>query len=432
MKEERNFDNIGRQTGMPGQNVQHFMSNSPWPGARVCQRVQGEIAAKPGLDRAGVLLLDESGDEKAGENSVGAARQYNGRMGKVDLSQVGVFLAYANITPSLPAPVWTWVDGEVFIPEHWFTQEKEVKRKRLGIPPEREFATKVELGWRMVQRGVANGLPFEVLCCDDLYGRTKWFRRELHKAGIVYMADVPTNTQVYLKRPTVGVPTVGAGQPGRPATCPQILSGDKPVAVGDIFSLPDTLRQRVRVRSTERGEINDVFAVRQVWTDRDEAGVPTTEEWLVIRQEADGKLNCSLSNAVQDSTVERLAWWKCQRYFIERANQDAKTEIGWDEFRAQKYRAWEHQLALTVLASWFIAETKLDWAREMARDPELVRQFEVDVLPMLSLANVRELLRATMPLPQLTPKEATALVVKHLVNRTRAKKSRTKNRHDSS
>jgi hypothetical protein len=194
--------------------------------------------------------------------------------------------------------------------------------------------------------------------------------------------------------------------------------------------LPDTLRQRVR--STERGEINDVFAVRQVWTDRDEAGVPTTEEWLVIRQEADGKLNCSLSNAVQDSTVERLAWWKCQRYFIERANQDAKTEIGWDEFRAQKYRAWEHQLALTVLASWFIAETKLDWAREMARDPELVRQFEVDVLPMLSLANVRELLRATMPLPQLTPKEATALVVKHLVNRTRAKKSRTKNRHDSS
>jgi hypothetical protein len=37
-----------------------------------------------------------------------------------------------------------------------------------------------------------------------------------------------------------------------------------------------------------------------------------------------------------------------------------------------------------------------------------------------------------MPLPQLTPKEATALVVKHLVNRTRAKKSRTKNRHDSS
>lgn len=186
------------------------------------------------------------------------------------------------------------------------------------------------------------------------------------------------------------------------------------------------------MRSTERGEINDQFAVRRVWTDRDEAGVPTTEEWLVIRQETDGKLNCSLSNAPLDSTLERLAWWKCQRYFIERANQDAKAEIGWDDFRAQRYRAWEHQVALTVLASWFITETRLDWAKESARDPELARQFEVDVLPMLSLANVRELLRATMPLPQLTPKEATELVVKHLVNRTRAKKSRIKHRHDSS
>ncbi len=80
-------------------------------------------------------------------DSVGAARQYNGRMGKMDLSQVGVFLAYANVSPSLPAPVWTWVDGEVFIPEHWFTEEMAPKRKRLGIPQEREFATKVELGW---------------------------------------------------------------------------------------------------------------------------------------------------------------------------------------------------------------------------------------------------------------------------------------------
>ncbi len=198
MKEGRNFDNIDRQTGIPGQNVQHFMSNSPWLGQTVCQQVQGEIAAKPGLERGGVLLLDESGDEKAGENSVGAARQYNGRMGKVDLSQVGVFLAYANVSPSLPAPVWTWVDGEVFIPEQWFTKEKAPKRERLGIPPDREFATRVELGWRMVQRAVANRLPFEVFCCDDLYGRSKWFRSELHKAGIVYMADVPTNTQVYL------------------------------------------------------------------------------------------------------------------------------------------------------------------------------------------------------------------------------------------
>ncbi len=53
MKEGRNFANVGRQTGVPGQNMQHFMSNSPWPGRNVCQRVQEEMEAKPGLEQGG-------------------------------------------------------------------------------------------------------------------------------------------------------------------------------------------------------------------------------------------------------------------------------------------------------------------------------------------------------------------------------------------
>lgn len=428
MTEERNFATIGRQAGLPEQNVQHFMTNSPWSAQPVFERVQQEIAAKPGLERGGMLLLDESADEKAGLKSVGAARQYNGRMGKVDLSQVGVFLAYSNITLTLEAPVWTWVDGEVFLPEHWFDEAMAPERKRLGISADRRFATKVELGWQMVQRTIANGLPFEALGCDDLYGRSTWFRRQAAQAGIVYLADVPVNTLVYLYPPTVGIPPVEPGQKGRPPSRKQVLSEEKPVAVRDVFGLADTVRQRVRVRATERGAIDDIFAVRRVWTDRDEPGVPTTEEWAVIRQEAGGKLNCSLSNAPPESTRDQLAWLKCQRYFIERANEEAKTQMGWDEFRAQKYLAWEHQLALTVLATWFIAETKLDWARRATRDPSLTKQFEVEVLPLLSTANVREMLRAAMPLPHLSAEQASALVVKHLVNRTRARKSRMKHR----
>ena len=58
------------------------------------------------------------------------------------------------------------------------------------------------------------------------------------------------------------------------------------------------------------------------------------------------------------------------------------------------------------------------------RDPALLDYYEDDVLPMLSVANVRELLRAAMPLPQLSSQEAAALVIEHLVNRTRSRKSR--------
>ncbi|MCP5002551.1 MAG: hypothetical protein GY941_01165 [Planctomycetes bacterium] len=114
------------------------------------------------------------------------------------------------------------------------------------------------------------------------------------------------------------------------------------------------------------------------------------------------------------------------RYFAERTAQDAKTEAGWDELVARKYRAWLHHTALDALALWFVAETKLDWAQIYPRDPELVKQLEVVVLPALSMANIRELLKAVLPLQQLSPAQARRLVVKHLVNRSAATRCRLK------
>ena len=112
---------------------------------------------------------------------------------------------------------------------------------------------------------------------------------------------------------------------------------------------------------------------------------------------------------------------------IERSNEDAKGDLGWDEFQTRKYRAWKHQLALTILASWFVADTRLDWQQRFKPSPDLLVQYDVDVLPNLSLANVRELF-AAMPLPQLSPGEATDLVIEHLINRTRSRKSRLRHR----
>ena len=150
------------------------------------------------------------------------------------------------------------------------------------------------------------------------------------------------------------------------------------------------------------------------------------QEWLLIRQ-AKKKTTYSLSNAASDTTLLTMAERKSQRYFIERSHQDAKSELGWDEFQALKYTAWLHHLALTIMANWFVTETRLDWAEKYARDPDLLEKYETDVLPTLSVANIRELLRATMPLPQLSVQQAAELVVKHLDNRTRSRTSRLRN-----
>jgi SRSO17 transposase len=307
----------------------------------------------------------------------------------------------------------------LFLPEVWFGDSHEKLRQRLGVPQEVSFKTKVELAWELIERALVTGLPFELVGFDCLYGRSSELRAKVRQAGKVYMAEVPADTQVYLDKPVLGL-RPRRSKRGRPSTAIQVLAG-KAVRV-------DSLREQlpwhnIQVRATERGELCEPFAAHRVWTVN--AG-EAVEDWLVMREEADRKHSYALCNASRETSLEQLAWWKCQRYFIERSNQDAKSELGWDELQAQKYRAWEHHLALTVLASWFVAQTKYEWARDYVRDPALLQRMQADVLPALSVANVRTLLRAVMPLRQMSETQATDLVIEHLLNRARSRKSRLK------
>ena len=427
MDTARNFANMDRTlNGGDGQALQHFMSNSPWSGQRVFSQIQAEIKAIPALAHGSTLILDESADEKAGTHNAGASRPYNGRLGKVDVCRVDTCLTYAN------GGLWAMVDGELFLPEEWFGAAFAQRRKELGIPAERRFETKIQLGLKMVKRVKGHGLPFDLLACDALYGRHSQLRADVDAEGVRYAAQVPADTHVYLSEPHVGMPPK-RGTRGRPRTRLQVLSGQAPHEVRALAQQPQTTWQQVEVRHTERGRLTADFAVRRIWTVA--AGQRPRAEWLVIRRNSDGDCSYTLLNAPTDTPQAWLIAGSCRRYFTERTFEDAKTEIGWDAFQAQKYRAWEHHLALTAAALWFVAQTKWAWAQMYTRDPALVRQLEVEVLPALSTANVRELLKAVLPLPQLTPAEAMDLVITHLINRARSTSSRWKSQmkpHDSS
>jgi hypothetical protein len=233
---------------------------------------------------------------------------------------------------------------------------------------------------------------------------------------IEYYADIPENTRIYLEKPLVYYPLT---KQGKPAKNPEIVG--IPYLAKEFVAHSSTEWRTFVLRPCERGILKADFARRRVWTV--DADGTLRQEWLLIRKDR-VKVTYSLSNAHENSSFLTMAQRKSQRYFIERSNQDAKSELGWDEFQAIKYRAWEHHLAFTILASWFITETRLDWASRHPRDPLLLEQYDIDTLPNLSLANVRTLLRAVMPLPQLSPAQAAALVVEHLDNRTRSRKSR--------
>ena len=417
METDRHYSGIGRATGVACQNIHHFMSNSPWEAQAVCTQVLDELKATPELVKGGIALIDESAEEKSSDKSAGSAKQYNGRLGKVETSPVSVLLSYVNLT--IPQGFWSWIGGKLFLPQVWFERSHQKLRKRLGIPSSQVFKTKVELAFELITEAIANGLPFEIVGFDSLYGRSGWLRTQIHELGQRYMAEIPSDTQVYLDPPVLGIPA-RQGQRGRKPSQVKVFS---PQAV-QVDALREQVNWRsIRLRTTERGELCERFAAIRVWTVHHEVA---TQQWLVMREESHDKYSYALCNACEQRSLKQLAWWKCQRYFIERSNQDSKSQLGFDELRAQKYRAFEHHLALTINASWFVAQTKFEWAKEYPRDPALLQQLETDTLPALSVANVRELLRAVMPLKQLTVQQATERVIEHFLNRARSQKSRLK------
>jgi len=407
METKRNMSQIARTGKVSPQNMQHFISQSPWSADQMIEKMQTAVAQRSEL-AGGMLILDESADEKSGNKTVGASRQYNGRHGKVDQCQVGTFLAYAH------KGIWTWVDGEIFVPERWFSPEYAARRHQAGVPEEWEFSTKIQLGWAMIERVIVQGLPFVGVAFDSLYGRSTWLLNHCRTAKIEFYADLPETALVYLHPPILDE----AGQ----------VVGQTAVEVKTLSKAQDTHWQSVNIRPADCGILRADFARCPVWTIQPDGTI--CAETLLMRRDKKRSIY-SLTNAAPALSLQTLAFRKSERYFVERSIQDAKSELGWDDLQTIKLRAWQHHLALTLLASWFIAETRLDWRKKYPVDPTLVREYDRDDIRMdqlagLSVANMRELLRAALPLPQLSLEEAAALVLTHLDNRTRSRRSRLK------
>jgi SRSO17 transposase len=131
LNHDRNMAQMSRQLGEDPQDLHHFMSNSPWSARQLISAIQHDVLQHTEFRTEAALIIDESADEKSGTVSAGAGRQHNGRTGQIDECQVGVFLTLAT------AQVNLWLDGELFIPEAWFTNRMVHRRTKAGIPQDR-------------------------------------------------------------------------------------------------------------------------------------------------------------------------------------------------------------------------------------------------------------------------------------------------------
>jgi SRSO17 transposase len=174
--------------------MQRGISSAQGDEPRMLQTYHQLVADDMG-EPDGVLMIDETGFPKKGQDSVGVARQYCGALGKVENCQVGVFAAYAS------RQGYALVDKRLFLPEQWCTDASATRRTTCAVPADVAFQTKPQLAAAMV-RALHHGgvLPFRYIVADCLYGNSPdfWAACEACVGTVAFLA-IPEDTRCWLQ-----------------------------------------------------------------------------------------------------------------------------------------------------------------------------------------------------------------------------------------
>ncbi len=328
------------------QSLHHMLSASTWDRGEVRQQLIRDANACFG--HASALVIDESACGKKGDKSAGVERQWNGRLGKVENSQVGVFAALTR------EGVSALVEGELFVPEKWFADR--ARCAEAGIPATQEFRTKGEMALDMVWRLRREGLHFSCVVLDGGYGHLPWLLRALADEGEVFLAEVHSDQTIYLTNPQPAVPARLSGK----GKAPSRLDSDVPPMTVAAWAAaqPALAWERLSVREGEKGFVVADYLTHRVWLwDGEERKARCWH--LLVRRELDGTtLKFCLSNAKPNVSLKRLAAMQAARHFVERGFEDAKGACGMADYQVRGFHAWHHHMALVMVALMFLAKER--------------------------------------------------------------------------
>ena len=356
------------------QVLQHFLSNSNWDERGVLDQVALETDALLGGTLESALLLDESGITKKGNKSVGVARQWNGRLGKVDNCQVGVYAALSRGSQS------TLIDTRLYLPSSWVKDK--ARCVAAGVPNKaRRARSKPELALEMVRYNRCLGVRFSWVGMDGLYGKDPALLRSLENDDETFMADVHKDQYMYLEDPRPAVPAYSPGR-GRKRT-KRVAQSDRVRVDEWTKAQPTSAWKQLTLRDSSKGKLRVDVLHRRVWLWNGREA--QARHWhLIVRREikARDEIKYSLSNAPADTSLQRLAQMQGQRYWVERSFQDGKSQAGLDHYQARGWKAWHHHMALVMMAMLFMLKQRIEHR---------------DDLPLLSCADIETLLAHFLP-----------------------------------
>lgn len=294
--------------------VQYLLARANWDADAVRDELIGYVAEELGTPE-GVLIVDETGFLKKGTKSCGVARQYSGTAGRIENSQIGVFLAYAS------AKGRALIDRSLYLPKEW--AEDQERCEEAGIPDDVRFATKLVLAKRMIERAVAAGIPAKWVTADAVYGADYHFRNALETLGLGYVVGVRTDFTVrvgfHLKRVKELLPEV-----------------------------PVTAWHRVSCGMGSKGPRLYDWAITPLNCPDPER----SRRWLLIRRSVTDPAEVAYfaCGGPPGTILDELVRIAGTRWAIEECFELAKGDCGLDEYEVRSWTGWHRHVTLSLCA----------------------------------------------------------------------------------
>lgn len=297
--------------------MQHLLARASWDHDGVRDDLRDYVVEHLGRGDA-VLVVDETGDLKKGEHTVGVQRQYTGTAGRIENSQVAVYLTYATEAGH------AFIDRELYLPKSW-TEDRR-RCAAAGVPAETTFATKPALAAGLIERALDAGAPASWVAADEVYGNDPKLRTALRERGIGHVLAVSRDH--------------------RAATSTGLRR-----AIDLAVTLPGTVWQIRSAGAGSKGHRWYAWALVHL----DEAGQPGQHHLLIRRNLRTGEhafYRCWSPNPVPITALIRVAGL---RWRVEENFQAGKGLTALDEHQVRRWISWQRWTILAMLAHAFLA-----------------------------------------------------------------------------
>ncbi|TFD45803.1 IS701 family transposase [Cryobacterium sp. TMT1-2-1] len=328
-QERKNSWTLSEQAGQAvPDRMQRLLSTTDWDSDAVRDDLRSYVVKHLGAAE-GVLIVDETGFLKKGKRSAGVARQYSGTAGRIENSQIGVFLTYSTTAGR------TFLDRELYLPKAWADDRE--RCDAAGIPADRGFKTKPELAMDMLARALDAGVPARWVTGDAVYGQYYKLRKALEDRGVFYVLAVPMNQRVMAK--------TTASIPGGERRADELIA-----------ALPATAWRTRSAGNGSKGDRRYAWARARINGARD----PDAEYWLLARRSLSDPTDIAyyLTHGPKRVALADLARAAGARWAIEESFQTSKGQTGLDHYQVRQYTGWYRHITLSMLAHAFLTVTR--------------------------------------------------------------------------